>query len=77
MAKELTPAPVQIHGQIAFRLALRAGVVEGREPALGRAVVLELSMLHRGMFAVIDVMEENPVSAIPGYGEADGISDTR
>src|SRR5260370_2833463 len=31
-------------------------------------------MSHRGMLAVIDVMQEDPVSAVPGHGESNGIS---
>jgi hypothetical protein len=72
-ATALTQPPLQIRAKIAFRLALYARILEGGKPALCGAVVLELPMGHRSVPAVIDVMQENPASAVPGHGESNGI----
>ena len=73
MGQELTPATFQIHGDIAFRLALRASIGERRRPCLRDAVVFELSMSNRRVLTLEDVVQENPVAGVLGDGKAERI----
>src|SRR5262249_53407603 len=72
--KDRSRAPLQVHREITFRLALQAGVRRSEEPALCGAVIFKLPVLYRQMIEVIDVVQDNALAQILRHSQADGIS---
>ena len=72
--RRLPSAPIQVHGQIAFCLPLRAFIAQPHRPALPSTVVLKLTTLHRSMLALVDVIENDFVSVVVHNHEAQAIS---
>ena len=72
--RRLPSAPIQVHGQIAFCLPLRAFIAQPHRPALPSTLVLKLTTLHRSMLALVDVIENDFVSVVVHNHEAQAIS---
>ena len=72
--RRLSFPPLQVHGQVAFCLSLCAFIAEPHRPALPSAVVLQLSALHRGVITLVNVIENEFVSAVAHHYKAQAIS---
>src|SRR6185437_5318140 len=72
--RRLPSAPIQVHGQIAFCLPLSTFIAQPHRPALPCTVVLKLTALHRSMLALVDVIENDFVSAVVHNHEAQAVS---
>ena len=71
----MRPTPsLQINRQVTLCLALHASIIDGRFPLTRSAVVFQSSVLHRGMNAVVDIVEQDFTVYVLGNGEADRVS---
>lgn len=66
----------KINRNIAFRLALQAGIAHGSKPTLGLAIVFKPTIFHRLMKALAYVVEHDPGFLITRNGKADAIRAT-
>ena|SRR5947209_8167499 len=58
---------LKVRNQVAFRLALNAGIRVWEGPGAGDAVVLKLSVLYRSVVTLTGIVQQNPVASIFGH----------
>jgi hypothetical protein len=72
----LSRPPLKINLYVTFGLALTAGIVHWRQPALRLAVIFKPAILHRFMKALAHVVEHDPGFFVSRYCKTQTIGTT-